>query len=112
MNFFGWVILLDAMAIVTIATLIVRLSTSRPADENRVEMARVVHEVLHGIPDLAGGFRPRRTRTLMSASSAHVGSHRPSTPGLAGTVRTSLRGLVRSSRVVMSRFVGNRSAET
>lgn len=106
MSFFGWVILLDVMAIVTIATLIVKLSTSRPADENRAEMAGVVHEVLYSVRDVAGGFRPRKTRTSLSASGAGR------TPAFAGFVRTSLQGLVRSPRVVMSRFARNRSAQT
>lgn len=106
MSFFGWVIVIDVIAIVTITTLIVRLSTSRPADENRAEMAEVVHEVIHTTRDLAGGFRPRRTRTPLHASGGARAT------GLAGTIRTSLQGLVRSSRDVMSRFARDRSAET
>lgn len=105
MSFFGWVILIDVIAIVTIATLIFRLSTSRPADQNRAEMAEVVHEVLHTARDL-GGFRPRRTRTTPSASGE------ASSRGLTGTIRTSLQGVVQSTHVVVSRFARDRSAET
>lgn len=106
MSFFGWVIVIDFIAIVTITTLIVRLSTSRPADENRAEMVEVVHEVLHTARDLAGGSRPRKTR------ASHRASGKARAPGLVGTIRTALQGLVRSSRVVMSRFARDRSAET